>query len=327
LSAKKTSVAVVIPCYRVSRHVLGVLAAIGPEVDAIYVVDDHCPEGSGDLVTAESRDPRVRVLRNPHNQGVGGATLRGFRAALERGADIIVKLDGDGQMDPGSIPELTAPIEASQADYAKGNRFFNPDDLLAMPRMRLFGNALLSFMAKASTGYWRIFDPTNGFVAIDSRVLRLLPLDKLAKRYFWESDILFRLGLIRAVVIDVPMPARYGEEVSGLKIPRVILPFLWGHLRNFGKRILYGYFLRDFSLASVEIVLGMLLLGFGTTYGLIEWWASVDTGEVASSGTVMLAGLPVIVGVQLLLSALNYDVSNVPATPRVALMADRDSDE
>jgi uncharacterized membrane protein YedE/YeeE len=139
--------------------------------------------------------------------------------------------------------------------------------------------------------------------------------------------MLFRLGLIRAVVIDVPMAARYGEEVSGLSIPKVILPFLWGHVRNLSKRTLYSYFLRDFSLASVEIVLGTLLFGFGTLYGGIEWWSSIRTGQTASSGTVMLAGLPVIVGVQLLLSALNYDVANVPVTPRTTLMANRGTEK
>ncbi len=327
MTGTKLSIAAVIPCYHVSRHILGVLETIGPRVGSIYVVDDCCAEGSGDLVTAKSRDPRVQVLHNPQNEGVGGATMRGFHAALQDGADIIVKLDGDGQMDPALIPGLIAPIEEGRADYAKGNRFFDPDELLAMPRIRLLGNAVLSFMAKASTGYWRMFDPTNGFLAIDSRVLRLLPLEKLAKRYFWESDILFRLGLIRAVVIDVPMAARYGEEISGLKIPRVILPFLWGHLRNFAKRLFYSYFLRDFSLASVEIILGTLMLAFGTIYGMIEWWASIRTGQVATSGAVMLAGLPVIVGVQLLLSALNYDVTNVPVTPRIALMPKRVAEE
>lgn len=319
------SVAVVIPCYRVRRHILQVLEAIGPRIDAVYLVDDCCPEGSGELVAAECRDPRVQVLRCPENEGVGGATLRGFRAALNDGADILVKLDGDGQMDPAFVPLLIEPIAKGLADYAKGNRFFNPPDLLAMPRARLFGNAILSFMAKASTGYWRMFDPTNGFLAIDARVFALLPLDKLAKRYFWESDMLFRLGLIRAVVIDVPMAARYGDEISGLKIPNVVLPFLWGHIRNFFKRVFYNYFLRDFSVASVEIVLGFLLLGFGSLYGGIEWWDSIRTGQVASSGAVMLAGLPVIVGVQLLLSALNYDVANVPLTPRIALLPPKDA--
>lgn len=323
MTSKKTAVAVVIPCYRVSRQILGVIERMGPRVDGIYVVDDHCPEGSGKLVQATCRDPRVRVLFSPHNEGVGGATLRGCRAALEDGADIVVKIDGDGQMDPALIPTLIGPIEEARADYTKGNRFYNPDDLLSMPRIRLLGNAALSFMAKASTGYWQMFDPTNGFVAIDTRVLRLLPVNKLARRYFWESDILFRLGLVRAVVMDIPMPAVYGDETSGLKVPNVILPFFWGHLRNFAKRVFYNYFLRDFSLASVEMLLGTLLFVFGALYGSVEWWRSIHTGEVASAGTVMLAGLPIMVGVQLLLSALNYDMANSPITPRISLMDDR----
>ena len=131
--------------------------------------------------------------------------VTGYRAALEDGAAIVVKLDGDGQADPGLIPSLVGPILAGQCDYIKGNRFFNPENLSNMPKVRLLGNAILSFLSKASTGYWSIMDPTNGLTAISVPVLRLLPLEKLPKGYFFETDILFRLNAVRAVVEDFPM--------------------------------------------------------------------------------------------------------------------------
>jgi len=309
------AIAVVVPCYRVKGQVAGVLDAIGPEVSAIFVVDDACPEGSGDAVEATVRDPRVRVLRHERNRGVGGATLTGYRAALEAGADVVVKLDGDGQMDPAAIPELVAPLLAGEADYVKGNRFHSLEGLRAMPTVRLLGNSALSFLTKLSTGYWDLFDPTNGFTALDAGVARELPLDKVDDGYFFESDLLFRLGTERAVVRDVPMRAAYGDETSSLSVGRSAGEFLWKNLRNLGKRIFYGYFLRSFNIASVELVLGLVLLAFGAWVGLNHWAESARTGEPATAGTVMLAALPVMIGVQLLLAFLGFDMQNVPRQP------------
>ncbi|MEI7605782.1 MAG: glycosyltransferase family 2 protein [Rhodospirillaceae bacterium] len=261
-------IAVVIPCYKVTGHVLGVIAAVGTEVSAIYCVDDACPAGSGDLVERMCQDPRVSVLRHSVNQGVGGAVMTGYRAALADRADIIVKIDGDGQMDPALLPLLIEPILAGAADYTKGNRFYRLDDVREMPTLRLIGNAGLSFLTKLSTGYWRVFDPTNGFTAIHARVAGLLRFEKIARRFFFESDILFHLGLERAVVIDVPIRAHYGSEVSNLKISHIILPYLGRHATNTFKRVVYSYFIRDFSLASIEIIAGAACLLFGIAYGL-----------------------------------------------------------
>jgi len=305
-------IAVVVPCYRVRDHILGVLDSIGPECNAIYVVDDACPEGTAERVEAECSDPRVRVLRLARNLGVGGATLAGYRAALDDGADVIVKCDGDGQMDPALIPRLVRPVLDGEADYAKGNRFFELTGLGAMPWPRLLGNSLLSFLSKLSSGYWNIFDPTNGFTAIHAAVARALPFDRIAQRWFFESDLLFRLGTLRAVVCDVPMPASYGSESSNLVIRHVAGRFLLGHATNTVKRIFYNYYLRNFNIASIEIVLGLALMAFGTWFGAGHWMESIRRGVAATSGTVMLAALPVLAGFQLLLAALTYDLQNIP---------------
>jgi len=305
-------IAAVVPCFRVKRHILDVLAAVPALVERIYVVDDGCPEGSGDLVESTCRDPRVRVLRHDANRGVGAATLTGYRAALADGARVIVRLDGDGQMDPALIPRLVAPILDGEADYAKGNRFFELEGLRAMPRLRLVGNSLLSFATKLSSGYWNVFDPTNGFTAIHAEVLRRVPLDKLSRGFFFESDLLFRLGTLRAVVCDVPMPARYGDEESSLVISRVAFPFAGKHAANTAKRIFYNYYLRNFNIASIEIALGIPAVLFGLWIGMTRWvWGSMHNVP-QTSGTVMLAALPFLVGVQLILAFLSYDLTNVP---------------
>ena len=308
-------IAVVIPSYKVKAHVLGVIEQIGDEVSRIYVVDDCCPEGSGDFVEANCRDPRVVVVRNPENLGVGGAVMNGYRAAIAEDMEIIVKLDGDGQMDPSLIMDFVMPIVTAEADYTKGNRFFDLEEIKAMPRIRIFGNAVLSFMTKLSSGYWSIFDPTNGYTAIHRDVARHLPFEKISRRYFFETDILFRLNSLSAVVVDVPMSAKYGDEVSNLKISKILFEFLAKHLRNFFKRIFYNYYLRDMSLASLELPLGILLVLLGGTYGGYHWLKSLHAGVTTPAGTVMAAALPLIVGIQFILGFIGHDIATVPKRP------------
>jgi glycosyltransferase involved in cell wall biosynthesis len=308
----RAAIAVVIPCYRVRRQILQVLGDIGDEVGAIYVVDDACPEETGRWVEQECRDARVRVLRHDRNLGVGGAVISGYRQAIADGAAVIVKVDGDGQMDPRLIPRFVRPILAGEADYTKGNRFFDLEGLRQMPWIRLQGNAALSFITKIATGYWEVFDPTNGYTAIHARVAALLPFDRISRGFYFESEMLFRLNTLRAVVLEIPMAARYGDEVSNLKVGRAVGEFALGSLGSFVKRIFYNYYLRSFSIASVNLFLGVVLLAFGVTFGLHQWRLSSQTGVVASSGSVMLASLPIIVGVQLLLAFLGFDMQSVP---------------
>lgn len=314
-------VAVVIPSFRVRQHILEVIDNIPAAVVRIYMVDDACPERSGDWVEANCRDARVVVVRNAINLGVGGAVMAGYARAVEDGMDVIVKMDGDGQMDAAALPQLIGPILCGEADYTKGNRFYDLDQIRRMPVARILGNAALSFMTKISSGYWDLFDPTNGYTAIHARVLQRLPLDKISQRYFFETDMLFRLNLIRAVVADVPMDARYGAETSNLSIWRVLLDFSFKHVRNTCKRIFYNYFLRDLALASVELVLGTLLMLTGSALGVWFWYQSYSTEITASAGSVMLVALQVIVGLQLLLGFLAYDIATVPRRTLHRLLA------
>jgi glycosyltransferase involved in cell wall biosynthesis len=243
-----------------------VLDGIGPEVDRIYAVDDFCPEQSGALIEEQCRDSRVHVLRHAENQGVGGAVVTGYRAALADGAEIVVKVDGDGQMDTSLIARLVRPLANGGADYAKGNRFYDLEDVRTMPRIRLFGNAVLSLVNKIASGYWDIMDPTNGFTAIHRTALAALPLTKLDRGYFFESDMLFRLYTIRAVVRDVPMPARYGDETSGLDIGRAAVIFPVTSACATVKRAFYAYFLRDFNAGTLQLCLGIVVGGGAVWY-------------------------------------------------------------
>ena len=316
-------IAVIIPCYRVAGQVLDVIARIGPEVGWIIAVDDACPERSGELIERECRDPRVVVLRHAQNQGVGGAVMTGYKAARTLPADAVVKLDGDGQMDPALIIDLAAPLLSGRADYVKGNRFYQLSGVAGMPPIRLFGNTMLSFLTKLSSGYWQLFDPTNGFTAIHRLLLWELDFERVAERYFFESDLLHHLNQLRAMVVEMPMRASYGDEPSSLRPMKMIGPFLRGNVRNTLRRIVYSYFLRGFSAASLELLTGVPLFVFGLVFGARSWWDSVDSGVPSTAGTVMLAALPLILGFQLLLSWLNFDVAAEPRYPIHPLLHER----
>jgi dolichol-phosphate mannosyltransferase len=317
--AGRPSLAVIIPCYKVASHVADVIARIGPEVDAIYCVDDACPEATGKLIEKTIRDRRVKVLYHDENQGVGGAMLTGYRKALADGHDVLIKIDGDGQMDPALIPQFVHPIECGTADYTKGNRFFYIENTKGMPLVRLIGNGALSFLTKLSSGYWNIFDPNNGYTAMHRSVGELIVTRRIDQRYFFETDMLLNLYLLRAVVQDVPMAAVYRNERSNLRIRRVAFPFLMKNLKNALRRFLVHYLIRDFSLATLEAIVGVLLLAFGFIAGSNFWLRSYFHGEAATAGQVMIAALPILSGTQFLLSALNFDMRNVPTLPHQRL--------
>ncbi len=308
-------IAVAIPCYKVTQHVLGVIQAIGPEVAIIYAVDDACPDGSGRFIEKHNQDPRVRVLFNPENRGVGGAIVTAYKAAIADGVDIVVKIDGDGQMNPALLPKFVQPLLLGEADYTKGNRFFRPESVQSMPPVRLFGNAVLSFMTKLSCGYWNIMDPTNGYTAARTCVLAELPLDKLEQRYFFETDMLFRLNTLRAVVKDIPMDSIYADEESNLKIGKVLPEFLKKHAARLWRRYVYNYLVRDFNVGSLYSLFGTLLVLAGSAFGSVHWLNSAHSNHPATSGTVMLAALPIMIGIQCLIAFLHYDVSNIPTEP------------
>lgn len=328
---REPRIAVVIPCYRAAATVVDVIAAIPPLVWRIYVVDDGCPERTGDRAEAGAGDARVRVLRNERNLGVGGATKRGYAQALRDGADVVVKLDADGQMEPAFIPRLVAPLLAGRADYAKGNRFAPPHrtprgdapgESRPMPPVRRLGNNVLSFLHKGVTGYWGIVDPTNGYTAIHRAALESIDAQGVADCYFFETDMLFHLNLADAVVQDVPLPARYGGEVSSLSVRRFLARFPLLALDRFARRIGTKYFLQDFNVASLQLLLGLPLVLAGAVFGFYRWMAALESGVANTAGTVMFAALPIILGFQLLLSALTYDVIHTPRVP----LSSRDAD-
>jgi glycosyltransferase involved in cell wall biosynthesis len=304
----------VVPAYRAGTTIAKTLGGIPGWVGTIYVIDDASPDDTGERIRAVT-DQRVRLLVHDVNRGVGGAMVTGYLQARRDGIDICVKMDADDQMDPTYLGELVEPLVAGRADYTKGNRFHDTEALRRMPLARKVGNAGLSFLLKASSGQWHIFDPTNGYTAIHCTALGALDLGRLHPRYFFESSMLILLRRLGAVVEDVPMPARYGEEQSSLSIRRALFEFPWLLLRQGVHRILWQYFVVDFNAVSLFLISGVPLVAYGVLFGLYHWVHSYLTNQLTPTGTVMLSVLPLIIGFQLLLQALVLDVQNVPRQP------------
>ncbi len=313
---QKYRIAAVIPAFRVQDEIESVLRGLPPYIKNIIVVDDASPDRTSDLVAAlAKRDRRVVLIRHERNQGVGGAMVSGFRKALELGAQIVVKIDGDGQMDVSRLPDLLMPLIQGKTDYAKGNRFRDFAALRRMPFVRRVGNMGLGFLSKAATGYWNLFDPTNGFLAIRAETLRQLPLDKIDHTYYFETSMLANLYLLGAVVKDIPMPARYKGEVSSLIIHRVLFEFPIKLFSTLLRRIFLKNFIYDFSMASIYILTGLPFLLFGLIFGSIKWIQYARLGIAAPTGTVILPTLSVLLGIQFLLSAIEIDLRSVPQEP------------
>ncbi|HEX8990157.1 MAG TPA: glycosyltransferase family 2 protein [Anaerolineales bacterium] len=313
---KEYQIAAVVPAYRVEREIEAVLCGLPPYLKHVIVVDDASPDRTGELVAGLAKsDPRLVLLRHESNQGVGGAMVSGFRKALELKSQIVVKIDGDGQMDTSRLPDLLEPLILGKADYTKGNRFRDFAALRQMPLIRRLGNMGLAFLSKAATGYWNLFDPANGFVAIRSETLGELPLDRIDHTYFFETSMLANLYLLGAVVQDVPMPARYQGELSSLSVRRVLFEFPPRLLATLVRRALLKNFIYDFSMITVYLLTGLPLLLFGVIFGALKWVHYAQLAIPAPTGTVILPTLCVLLGIQLLLSAVESDLRSVPREP------------
>lgn len=311
------SILAIVPAYGVADFVVQVVREALKFVDHVLVVDDGCPEESGKLASESFRkNGRVTVVFNEENLGVGGAMKTGFRWALERDFDVIVKIDGDGQMDPSFVPKLTEPIMSGKAEFSKGNRFGSPRSVRSMPFIRLIGNSGLSLLSKISTGYWSVSDPTNGFIAIRKETLEDIEFELLSDSYFFEMDLLFRLSISRARIHETYMASTYGTEKSNLGIFKVSLTFPFLLAQNAVKRVAYNYYIRDWTKGSIELPAGIALMVWGVLFGIGAFSEAQGKAESVTAGQAVAMAIGIILGFQLLLSFLSQDVQSEPRADR-----------
>jgi glycosyltransferase involved in cell wall biosynthesis len=300
------TVAVVVPAHNEERLIGRTVASMPPLVDHIIVVDDASADDTAEVAKAVG-DSRVQVIRLIENQGVGGAILTGHETALTLDADVSVVMAGDAQMDPDYLPALLDPIASGHAQFTKGNRFYGRGSFDGMPKHRIAGNLGLSFLTKAASGYWNLFDPLNGYTAISREALQRLDLKRVSRRYEFENDLLIHLNILRVPAVDVAIPARYGDEVSGISL-RTQAPRALKHLaKGFWTRIWWKYVLQSFSAVALMLFGGLALTGVGL---VISAWTLAHTlgPATASAGTVVLAVAPLLSGFHMLIHAMVLDI-------------------
>lgn len=304
-------VAVVIPCYKVADYIEKVVAEIPDSIDLIFLVNDKSPDDTGDAICRiKENNDKVIVLNHEVNKGVGGAMITGFKAALNYNCDIIIKLDGDGQMDVKYLDRLIELLSSGKCNYAKGNRLYDRKMLKNMPAIRRFGNLGLSFLIKISSGYWNISDPTNGYFGVKAETLRRIDLNRLSNRFFFESSMLIELYYTGARIKDVQMPAKYADEKSNLSVFKTLMTFPPKLFFAMLRRIWLRYFVYDFNVNSVYIMFGVPMFLFGLIFGIVEWIRYASINITAPTGTIMLSVIPLILGFQMLLASVQYDMTD-----------------
>jgi len=304
-------VAVLIPCYNVQVHIRKVILGLPDVVDLIISVDDASTDNTA-AILLELKEEKNSIIIHQHKQngGVGAAMKTAFQLGLESDCDCFIKIDGDGQMDSQFIYQLVQALEEEEVNLAKGNRFNNFRALRQMPIFRRIGNLGLSFLLKAASGYWHIFDPTNGFFAIDRKILSQLDQSRLADDYFFESSLLLELYYTKAKIKDVPMPAIYGNEVSNLSIWHSLFRFPWKLSKAFFRRLVLRYFVFDFNIASLYLLVGLPSFLFGIAFGSYNWVYYATRNIPTPLGTIMVATLTVVLGFQLILAAIQFDIND-----------------
>jgi dolichol-phosphate mannosyltransferase len=303
------SIAVIVPAYQVHDKISQVIGRIPAYTDWIIVVDDASTDGTAEAVR-KIIDGRIILLRHEKNTGVGGAMVTGFSRAIKLGADLIAKIDADGQMDPLYLDRFARMCLYHGCDYVKANRFGHLGALPSMPRIRFLGSVALSFLTKIASGYWSIFDPQNGYVMITRRTLLRLDLSRIDKGYFFENSMMILLNIVRAKIGEIYLPASYGDERSSMKLSRIIATFPAKLCSGFLYRVYQKYVFRSLSPFFLMFVFGLIGCGWGGLWGGWIWYKSYVTGIPATTGAVVLALLPLIVGWSTLLQAFVLDIQD-----------------
>ena len=306
-----TSIAI-IPCYKSKGKAEKVVLETLKYVDKVVCIDDDCPFNTGEHIRKKIKDENLLIIKNEINMGVGGAFKVGLAAALDMGADYVIKIDSDGQMNPALIPLFMTPLKKNIASFVKGNRFKTSNVLYNMPKLRLIGNLVLGILTKFSTGYWELFDPTNGFIAFKTELLNKFPLHKLDNRFFFETDLLFRMSLIDTFILEIPMEAIYGDEISNLNAIKEIPNFLLKHSLLIPKRIFYNYFLLDFNPGSLFLLIssffGVLSFSLASYYFIYSKMNALAT----PTGIQTLFLTLFIISLQFFMNFIHYDISQKP---------------
>ncbi len=305
---RSLKVAVVVPCYNEEKLAPVTVKGIPDYVDTIYAVNDASKDGTlAVLKHRAKKDARITVVNNEVNLGLGGSMLRVFTAIENSDNDLLVVMAGDNQMDPKRLPALLDALIDNSADFAKANRFAMNQSLEQMPKYRKIGNVIVSILTKFSTGYYSLFDSQNGYVVYKVDTIRKLPKHIIGTRYEYENTVLVALSIIGAKVVDVPIPAVYGEEKSTINLLGTTLRTIKALHKGFWQRIYYKYVMYSFHPIALFLFTSIVLFLFSFAWVVFILYAKLFKDISATTGTTMLAVIPFVLAVQFLLTAIILD--------------------
>jgi glycosyltransferase involved in cell wall biosynthesis len=300
-------IGVVVPAYNEERLIGRTLSSIPEYVDRIFVVNDGSTDETGDIIENHAENGRITYIDHHENRGVGAAIVSGYKKCLEHECDIAVVMAGDNQMDPEYIPHLLKPIINGEAHYTKGNRLISPEYRRGMSKWRFTGNALLTFLTKLASGYWQIMDPQNGYTAISAGALKTLDLDKIYTYYGYCNDILVKLNVYGFKVLDVNIPARYGDEKSKIRYINYILKVSSMLLANFFWRLKMKHLILSFNPVIFFYIFGIIITPISMIFGAYSLYYKFILGKDLFI-RLALSMLLFIVGIQFIMFAMLYDM-------------------
>ncbi len=276
------SIAVVVPAYNEETQIGKVIETMPELVDKIIIVDDLSGDKTSETVQSYiGKEDRIILILHEVNQGVGGAIATGYKWARDNDMDIAVVMAGDGQMDPDDLPALLDPVVHDGVDYTKGNRLVTGEAFKVIPKVRYFGNSMLSLLTKIASGYWHVADSQTGYTAINKEALHKINWDEMFKRYGQPNDLLVKLNVLNFRVRDVPIRPVYNiGEKSGLKPLRAIYSIGSLVFRLWLWRLKEKYIIRDFHPLIFFYFMGVMLLLFGSILSvrMVYYW--IGTGEI-----------------------------------------------
>ena len=275
---KGKTIAVVVPCYNEETQIEHVIQTMPEYVDQIVVVDDSSKDKTVEVIENLTKaDSKIKLIKEKQNRGCGGALATGYIWARDNGFDVVVRMDGDDQMDPSELKLLLDPVVSGETDYAKGNRLFTGEAFEMIPKSRYFGNAILTLLTKIASGYWHVADSQSGYTAMNKNILKTLDWRFMYTRYGQPNHLLIMLNVLNFRVRDVPVKPIYGiGEKSGIKVKKVIFTISWLLFKNFLWRLKEKYIIRDFHPLVFFYFLGAffsvstLVLFFRLFY---RWWS------------------------------------------------------
>lgn len=318
--------AVLVPSFNCSDETLELVDDLIPLGYTVILIDDCCPRQIGALVKekfSEFWPERLVIVEHELNQGVGGATIAGIEIALKKNCEYMIKFDGDGQFDTGYVAFVRDQLVEGHFDIVKGNRFLVPGGVIKMPMVRRIGNLFLNLLVRLSTGHWNIGDPTNGLVGMTAELASLMQLNKLEKRYAFETSLMGLSSIMGAKVGQIPTLIHHYDGPTSMKPFATVLPLSKCLTKIFFQRIATCYFGRDVNLGSVWLVIFLLSFTVSVGLGYSYWTTNTSLGQPSLPGEVALALLPAIITIQSLIGFLIFDATNEvkeSLTSRIQLM-------